>query len=225
MRRITCIHPSRGRSGIAIKVAKEWLSKADGEIEYIISIDQSDPDKHKYLHAINWEASGLMYHEWDNKSAIEAINNAAKHVDGDILIVVSDDFDCPEHWDTLLLKALDGKEDFCVKTKDGIQPTLMTLPILDRKYYERFGYIYHPDYIHMYSDQEMTAVAHMLGRNLDVDILFEHKHYSTGKFKKDAISIRNDKSYAQGKQVFDRRLRSNFGIANPVKPYSSIKWH
>lgn len=229
MRNILIIHPSRSRPEIAKDVRSEWLRKADNKenILYVFSIDTDDPFLTHYGH---YE---FDYKPFPNKSAIEAINRVPAEYykcsecffKWDILIVVSDDFDCPEHWDTLLLQALEGKEDFCVKTKDGIQRTLMTLPIMDRKYYERFGYIYHPDYIHMYSDQEMTAVAHMLGRNIDVDILFEHKHYSTGKFKKDAISIRNDKSYEQGKQVFDRRLRYNFGIDNPIKPYSSIKWH
>lgn len=229
MRRISIIHPSRGRASIALSVVKSWMLKADHpeSIEYILCIDTDDNEPYWQL-AIDFldsDAINIILSKHPNKSAIEAINRGALTATGDILIVVSDDFDCPEHWDTMLLQALEGKEDFCVKTKDGIQPTLMTLPILDRNYYNRFGYIYHPDYLHMYSDQEMTAVAHMLGRNVDVDLLFPHNHYSTKKFVKDAISIKNDKTYPQGKQVFDRRLRTNFGIENPVKPYTSIKWH
>jgi hypothetical protein len=229
MRKISVIHPSRSRSEIAIKVLLNWYHKAEFEFEYILAIDSDDPQLRQYTNHL-----GRFDREYEiqskciigeHTSAIHAINEAAKHATGDILIVISDDFDCPIGWDVLLLKGLEGKEDFCVKTKDGIQPTLMTLPILDRKYYERFGYVYHPDYKHMYSDQEMTAVAHMLGKNLDVDILFPHLHYSTGKFVKDEISLRNDSSYPQGKKVFDSRLRNNFGIANPVKSYRSIKWH
>jgi hypothetical protein len=229
MRKLSVIHPSRSRSEIAIKVLLNWYHKAEFEFEYILAIDSDDPQLRQYTNHL-----GRFDREYgiqskciigEHSSAIHAINEAAKHATGDILIVISDDFDCPIGWDVLLLKALEGKEDFCVKTKDGIQPTLMTLPILDRKYYERFGYVYHPDYTHMYSDQEMTAVAHMLGRNLDVDILFPHLHYTTGKFVKDEISLRNDSSYPQGKKVFDIRLRNNFGIVNPVKSYRSIKWH
>jgi hypothetical protein len=229
MRSISVIHPSRSRSEIAIKVLLNWYHKAEYEFEYILAIDSDDPQLRQYTNHL-----GRFDREYgiqskcvigDHTSAIHAINESAKHSTGDILIVISDDFDCPIGWDFKLMAALEGKEDFCVKTKDGIQRTLMTLPILDRKYYDRFGYIYHPDYIHMYSDQEMTAVAHMLGRNLDVDILFPHLHYSTGKFVKDEISVRNDSSYKSGRLVFNGRARTNFGIENPVCKYSDIKWH
>lgn len=229
MRSISVIHPSRSRSEIAIKVLLNWYHKAEYEFEYILAIDSDDPQLRQYTNHL-----GRFDREYevqskciigDHGSAIHAINEAAKHATGDIIIVISDDFDCPIGWDSLLIKSLEGKEDFCVKTKDGIQPVLMTLPIMDRKYYERFGYVYHPDYTHMYSDQEMTAVAHMLGRNLNVDLLFPHLHYSTGKFAKDDISIRNDSSYKSGRLVFNGRARSNFGIANPVMKYSDIKWH
>lgn len=222
---ILIIHPSRGRAELAIDVKKSWLSKADkpGNIQYLFSLDSDNV--RPYLLA---GGELLEFYSNNNKSAIEAINFAVQSYsvghEWDICIVVSDDFSCPEHWDTLLLKALKDKEDFCVKTRDGIQKTLMTLPIMDRKYYERFGYIYYPGYKHMFCDQEMTAVAHMLGRNLDVDLTFPHNHYSTGKFKKDAISIKNDSTWRQGELLFNERLKTNFGIENPVCQYSDIVW-
>ena len=38
---------------------------------------------------------------------------------------------------------------------DGWRKDLNTLCILGRKYYDRFGYIYHPDYNSFWSDAEM----------------------------------------------------------------------
>lgn len=212
---ISIIHPSRSRASIANQVRTEWITKADKDIEYIFSLDNDDIQNNKY-------DGDCIYN--NNRSAIDAINNGAEVAKGDLFIVVSDDFSCPEHWDTLLLEALQGKSDYCVKTQDGLQPTLMTLPIMDRVYYERFGYIYHPSYRHMFCDQEMTAVAHMLGKAVTLPLLFPHNHYSTGKFKKDAITIRNNATWVQGETVFNERLKSNFGIENPVIQYSDIKW-
>lgn len=217
-RSISVIHPSRSRPDIANKVRTNWLSKADGIIEYRMIVDEDDPFLYEYS-----SIPGLIIGK--HTSAIHAINECAKTVNADILLVCSDDFDCPEHWDTLLLQALEGKEDFCVKTQDGIQPVLMTLPIMDRVYYNRFGYIYHPSYLHMSSDVEMTAVAMMLGRNITLDLMFPHNHYSVGKFQKDAISVKNDKTYAQGHKNLQQRLRNNFGITNPLIRYTDIKWH
>lgn len=222
MRKISIIHPSRGRGLIAVKTAENWLSRADGEIDYNLSLDHDDPTSDTYINL--FKGFPVFKFHSDNRSAVDAINNAAAHCTGDLMIVVSDDFDCPPHWDTQLLNYLKGSIDFLVKTPDGIQPTLITLPIMDRAYYNRFGYIYHPEYLHMYSDQEMTAVGHMLGRVINIPVAFTHNHYMTRRFKKDAISERNDSTYPQGKQVFERRLATNFGVENPVKPYSEIKW-
>jgi hypothetical protein len=213
--KITCIHPSRARAAIANKVRTEWLNKADGIVEYVFSLDNDDIQGTLY-------EGNCIYN--NNRSAIDAINKAAEIATGDLFVVVSDDFDCPEHWDSLLIWGLQGKSDYCVKTQDGLQPTLMTLPIMDRVYYERFGYIYHPDYFHLFCDQEMTVVAHYLGRVITLPLLFPHNHHSTGKFKKDAISKKNDSSWIQGEKVFNRRKLTNFGIKEPVCTYESIKW-
>jgi len=214
--KISIIHPSRARALIANQVRTEWLNKADKDVEYIFSLDNDDIQNTRY-------DGDCIYN--NNRSAIDAINKGVEIATGDLLIVVSDDFGCPEHWDSLLIESLKGKSDYCVKTQDGLQPTLMTLPIMDRVYYDRFGYIYHPEYRHMFCDQEMTAVAHMLGKAITLPLVFPHNHYTTGKFKKDAITARNNATWVQGETVFNERLKSNFGIENPVMNYSDIKWH
>jgi len=221
---ISCIHPSRNRPEQAKEACKRWLDKAHDRtnIEYILSVDKDDRDLKTYQ--ANAKGLGTYCLVSRNKSAIQAINNGAKVSNGNILIVVSDDFDAPENWDKLLLDATEGKEDFIVKTPDGIQKTLITLPIMDRIYYKRFGYIYHPGYQHLFCDQEMTTVAHYLGKVIEVPVKFEHLHYSTGQFKKDAISVKNDKTWGQGKKLFNERLKTNFGIPNPLISYLDIVW-
>lgn len=225
--KISVIHPSKGRPEIAIRTIEKWLDYSDIDIEYILSLDSEDA--HWYIGFLKPEWLGfenpkIIVKTYNNRSAIDAINNAAKSATGDLFIVVSDDFICPKYWSSKLLKALDGKSDFLVKTRDGLQKTLITLPILDRAYYNRFGYIYFNEYIHMFSDQEMTAVGHMLGKVINVDMTFEHLHYSTGKSKKDAINIRNDASWRQGEKLFNERLKINFGIEKPLINYTEIQW-
>jgi hypothetical protein len=77
----------------------------------------------------------------------------------------------------------------------------------------------------MFSDQEMTAVAHMLGKVITLPLVFPHNHYSTGKFERDAVTLRNNATWQQGERVFNERLKSNFGIEFPVCKYSDIVWH
>ena len=217
---ITIIHPSRSRPEQAYGTMLKWLTSAkDGYgIEYILSVDSDEPQMDKYIHAANLHnvptvnLYNIKLLVNDNKSAIEAINNAAKVSTGDLLLVVSDDFSCPYHWDAALIEALEGKRDFLVKVDDGAQPWIPTLPIMDRKYYERFGYIYHPDYVHLFADTEAGHVAHMLGRVIELPIKFPHNHYTTGKVKRDEINVKNDATWQQGEKLYLQRLMRNFDL-------------
>lgn len=226
--KISIIHPSKGRPQMALNTYENWMGKADNpnSIDYILSVDLDGykdyyiPFK-KHLHSIR-----ILTRE--NRSCIDAINNSVEFCKGGLFVVVSDDFDCPKHWDSLLISMIATLclNDFCIKTQDGIQKTLITLPILDRTYYNRFGYIYNPEYIHMGCDVEFTAVAIMLGRYYkSLDLLFPHNHYSTGKMVKDETNIRNDQSYQQGDALVKERAKINFGIENPVMLYQDIIWH
>ena len=68
---------------------------------------------------------------------------------------------------------------------DGFQGNrLNTLCILGKKYYERFNYIYHPDYISLYCDEEQTNVARNMNKMVDLviknrEVEFEQKNYNT----------------------------------------------
>lgn len=222
--KISIIHPSRSRPEQAELIIKLWLrnAKDQSKIQYILSVDHNDKDLNRYRRIS--EVYGVKLHIAMNKSAIEAINRATRKSEGNLIIVVSDDFLCEKDWDEKLLSELEGKEDYLVKTVDCIQPTLITLPVMDRAYYNRFGYVYEPGYLHMFCDEEMTTVGHMLGKVIKSDIVFEHIHYSTGKFQKDSISTKNDKTWNQGKKYFQERLKRNFGIENPLIKHSEIKW-
>lgn len=212
--KISIVHPSRSRPAQALATAKKWLSSAKNEanVEYWLSLDNDDQSNYGGFVDLKSSAT-LRILQNDNQNAIQAINAAAKRTTGNLLIVVSDDF-ClaPFHWDAMLLKALEGKSDYCVKTDDGLQEWLITLPIMDRVYYERFGYIYNPVYNHMYSDTEMTCVAWMLGKYIKLDIRIPHHHYSTGKTPKDAVNEKADTTYHTGKKIFDFRKAQNFTL-------------
>lgn len=221
---ISIIHPSRGRSAEAYNTYRKWTECADNSdnFEYILSLDNDACEE--YYKRFFYDDHLISICLRDNKSAIEAVNNAAEIAFGNIIIVISDDFDCQSSWDTKLINNIRGRTDFCAKTVDGIQPTLITLPLMDRIYYERYGYIYNPNYLHMFSDQEMTAVAIMTGKYIKIPMLFEHLHYTTGKSAYDDINRKNDATWAQGEALFNERLKTNFGIVKPIMHYSEIKW-
>lgn len=211
--KFTIIHPSRSRPAKSHQCIGDWLTRAGKEVEVIISIDNDDPLKAEYqrLH------SGYNVICNDNRSAVDAINAAAKLATGDVFIVVSDDFGCPRNWAMVLQKHLNARKDYVLKTNDGIQSYIVTLPIMDRVYYNRFGYIYHPHYLHMFCDCDLTHVADVQ-RKLIIrnDIRFPHHHYSVTREKKDEITLRADATWNDGKRLYLQRVRDKFGLGSNV---------
>lgn len=203
---ISLIHPSRNRPAQAKQAYTNWLGNAGCDVEYILVTDVTEPNKMGYIQ------NDINFYVRDNRSAVDAINNGSKEATGDILVVMSDDFEAPKDWGKKIMEATKGKTDWIAKTPDGIQKWIITLPIMDRKYYNRFGYIYHPDYLHMFCDTELTAVADLTGRKIALDIPFVHNHYSTGKSVKDEVSIRADATWAQGEKLFLERAKRKFDL-------------
>lgn len=219
---ISLLHPSRSRPQQAYNTAKKWIENAGVEIEYILSLDVDDPLEREYWH---WFANRMQQRlVSENRSAIDAINKAAKNSKCNILVQMADDFDCPPLWGKQIIEATQGKTDWILKTPDGIQKWIITLPIMDRAYYNRFGYIYFPEYRHMFCDTELTCVADLTGRKIEANITFVHNHYSTGKTKKDEVNERADATWKQGEELFIKRAKENFGLVNPIGKIQSQEY-
>jgi len=229
---ITIIHPSRSRPKIAYETALKWIERIglpETEFEYILSLDNDDPELWNYKN--HFPCLNFTIFRGDNRSAIDAINFPAKFYSAyrgqeenskDFLIVISDDFDCNENWGCQLKVEVDKiyHNDWLIKTFDGIQPWIITLPIMDWAYYRRFNYIYCPEYKHAFCDTEMTLVGELTGKLLIHPFLsFEHKHYSVGGLLKDDLYERNDKTFEEGKKIFIERRNRNFYL----KPEEIIK--
>jgi len=198
---------------------KNWFLKAlyPHNIEYLICIGLNDPQRNEYENLFRYSQAKLIYADNPETWYVEQVNKGASVASGDIFIVGSDDFDCPEQWDSLLLAEIAGKTDFVLKTQDGAQPWIITIPIMDRVFYERNNYIYYPEYKHMYSDTDLTSYADYTGTKITSSLQFFHNHYTvTGK--KDQVSERADSTYPTGEALYLRRFRENFGV-----PESEIK--
>lgn len=210
---ISIIHPSRSRPAQAKRTADKWIKNTSGDhnIEYILSIDKSDPYIGNYLNSFDSKVFNVVTS--DNNCVVQAANEGAKKSSGEILILVSDDFESFPHWDSKIIEATQGLNSYVLKTFDGLQKWIVALPIMDRAYYELMGYFYHPDYKHQFCDTDMTHVADLQGKLIvRNDILFKHNHYTTGANKKDAVNKRADATWEQGKGVYLNRAKSNFGL-------------
>lgn len=199
---INILHPSRGRPDKSFATMQKWIKNADKVRPIIASIDFDDPFLPRYQSAYQMNCVVSK-----NRSCVDAINNAAKLSPGNIFLVVSDDTDCFPGWDTALLKAVEGKSDYLLKCEDGIQDYIVTMTVMDRKYYERDGYIYHPDFKHQFADTYLTCVADIRGRLIKSNLKFPHNHYSVTKETPDDLHKRNDETWREGQKTFVKLMK------------------
>lgn len=225
MKKISIIHATR-RGSKSWGAINMWLLNASHKtpIEYILSVDTDDSQDYDFSSVLDFPEFKVIRNS--NRSAVDAFNNGAKVATGDLFICISDDMACFLDWDVDLLNEVSDLTDFYLKVQDGLQPTLVTLPIFDRVYYNRLGYVWNDQFRHMFCDQEATAIAIMLGRYVKSNLLFTHAHYTTGQTQCDELNLRNNSTWVQGETLFNERLKTNFGLSPEqiVKPYESIVW-
>jgi len=210
---ISLLHPSRGRPEKSFNNAKEWIEKAGCEVELIVSIDNSDPSDYM-IHYVNL-ACHLMVD--DNNSVVEATNRAAKEATGDILIYLSDDFGCFDNWGLSVLKEFEGEDrPLLIKVDDMLQQftvPVLTIPIMNRKLYERLGYFWHGEYKSMHVDVDLFYTCQKIGAIKNCQYLkFPHEHPANGKAPDDETYRRSAANWNQGLEVFNRRKALGFPI-------------
>ncbi len=207
--KISIIHASYGRADLQTMTAWKWMDNTSGkhDIEYLLSIDKSDTSL--YPDAISYKQDYITAKviKNDTNTSVAAINKAASVATGDIFVVISDDFDCPKNWDDLIVEQVQDKTDWILKTQDETQPWIITLPIMDRAYYESYGYVYPPAYTHMFCDTHLTHQADITGCKLTSLLEFKHNHYSVGGIAKDATSIKADSTWNVGEYTYLAQCR------------------
>lgn len=213
---ISIIHPSLGRPVQARKCYDHWMQTCSGEheIEWIVSLNRSDTELENYEQCFIGAKVVLL--RTNSSNMVQATNQAAKVCAGELLILVSDDMWSPEMWDSRILhkyEMIDGAG--ILQVFDGITAQKLTIPIMNRLAYLKLGYMYHPEYISMYADDDLrkTALKHDMLYNA-TDIVIEHKHYSVGKSKYDkTYATENSRlAWKQGEQLYFERAKLQFPI-------------
>lgn len=158
-----------------------------------------------------------------SQSKIHAINRDMEYINSqyewDILINVSDDqIFITKGFDDIIRAEFYNDFNQYVHFNDGNQKdNVCTMHIVGREYYNRFKYIYHPDYISLWCDVENDIVAKQLGcykymgDNLQ---LFRHLHPAWGLAPQDALSIKTEDRalWIADEITFNKRKIKNFGL-------------
>ena len=193
-----------------------WMARAKHpeNVEYLLCVDSGVTATREV------QAGGhRLVFNTDPASPVSAWNTAAKHSTGDVLIVLADDLFPCEGWDEKIEQAL---KHLVMRSSGAVlevsyggtsadQRRLIIHPILTRAYYERYGYVFFPEYFSMYCDDDFTAQARQDQVVLDArHIVFEHRHPTNGSLP-DAVYRRSNanEKMEQGRAIFERRWHKN----------------
>lgn len=219
--KILCKYPTRGRPEIFLQRLQEWrhMATAASEVGFLVSYDDDDEtmsaDVFARAHAL---VPNLVTVRGNSKTKIEACNaDIAKWtLPWDVVLLISDDMFCRRMgWDVLVRQHMFAKfpdTDGSLWFYDGSQREINTLACLGRKYYERFGYIYHPSYASFYCDNEQTDVGKKLGKLHFIEqSICTHEHPAWGGgLKPDAVYRRNNRYWVQDQENYKKRKEDGF---------------
>ncbi len=156
----------------------------------------------------------------DVEGKINAVNHVnVKDSDWDILLIASDDM-IPQvkGWDKRIVEDMQKHFpdlDGVLWYNDGyVGERLNTLPCMGRKYFERFGYVYNPEYKSLWADNEFMEVANHLGKQAYIpDVIIKHEHPGNNPaVVYDEHYKKNDRHWVEDRATYDRRKNMNFGL-------------
>lgn len=235
---LLCKLPTRGRPTKMFETLDSLIERQSGEhpVHYLISMDNDDdtmnnPEVIRLLTAYNDRPDKRFVIDWQFAPRAGKIGSVNRDMecappDWDVVMQIADDFIClVDGWDNRIAEEMEAfpDGDGVVWFFDGYNRDTDTLCIMGRKYYDRFGYIYNPDYRTLWADTEFTAVADLLDKLVFCDeVLFRHDHpdwlhshgYDGQKQGYDELYMENDKSEDRewDENLFNMRKMNNFGV-------------
>lgn len=225
--RILVRMPTRQRAKQAIAALTAYRETAGIHIllEVVVNSDDTSMKQIEVLRALRDLDCTVTVGAYATK--VEAVNGG--RVEGwDVLVLASDDmFPVSNKWAAemsrdmqMYFPLLDGALHY----DDGYaHEKLCTLPVMGRRLWEQFKYVYNSEYRSMWCDNEQTDVFRAMGRLVYLSKrLVEHRHPAAGKAKEDELYRRNNAQLLWDKDVatYERRKATKrpyaqFGFDSP----------
>lgn len=229
--RMTVKFPTRGRPEKFVQTLTKYVNFLSGmhDVRFVISFDHDDPTMNNdnmwsLFHRLNLQHDGIIVPVCGSSTGkIAAVNADLDKVvalSPDVILLASDD----------MIPVIGGYDEIIARNmakhfpdtdgvlwfNDGFSGgnRLITLSILGRKYFDRFGYLYYPGYKSVFADNEFTVVASRLNRVAFIDqVIIQHQWVGTTA-PNDPLHVRNEAQgmYDHDAAVFQSRAAVNFGL-------------
>lgn len=215
--------PTRGRRKQFFSTFNKFHDLAiTDDVSFLVSLDRSDPEMNnpETLESLSYYVNTTVV-VGESTSKIDALNRDLdsynKHWDI-VLLAADDTVPCTLGYDKKIIDAMEENYpdgDGVLFFNDGFWGRqLNTQCILGRRYYQRFGYVYHPGYKYVWCDNEFMTLADLLGRQTYFDqVIIRHEHPTIiGSGETDFVHAKNEDHDQIDKKFFEQRKASLFGI-------------
>ena len=222
-KRLLIKFPSRSRPARFMETFGLYKNLLSGQhdVQFVLSFDSDDISmNNKGMH--NWlsrQGDNVKWFYGSSDSKISAVNaDMNRGWDYDVLLLASDDMiPIKAGYDDIIMRDMTThfpNFDGVLHYNDGRKgAALNTLCIMGKKYYDRFGYIYHPSYRSVFCDNEFTDVSKALNKAVYIDhIIIQHYWIDIGV---DALYQRNEHPsfYSTDGQNYAKRRERGFPSA------------
>lgn len=210
-------YPSRGRRERFLKGMENILLhiKDENNFQILVTADEDDPQMEELP---DFKNTLVIYGKSDSK--IHAINRDMELADPDwdIVVCMSDDMEFNLYGFDDCIR-IDMNEHF--PDMDGLlhypdqdaKEWLATMYIAGRKFYDRFGYIYHPSYKSLWCDNEIQDVAKRLGKyrycGYQINL---HHNPAYGHLPKDEMFLQQQGFWVEDETNYHKRKANNFDL-------------
>lgn len=215
-------YPSRGRPERFFDGMESIVNHIKDKENYWVvgTFDEDDVMKDDWVVSLMNRYKNFTPIYGKSKSKVDAINRDMPDIeyDWDIIICMSDDMRFSFTGFDYIVRAQFSDEDFDkllhIPDNDA-KSHLATMYIAGRKYYDRFKYIYNPEYSSLFCDNEAHEVAQKLGKYRYVDFpgIITHLNPAYGHLPKDEMFIRQQEiGWTKDQETYNRRRAENFGL-------------
>ena len=210
--------PTRGRPNKFVSTLNKYIKlMGDKTTKIIVSCDIDDitMNNDHMIEVLN-QYDNVTVFFGENKSKVAAVNANICDIDFDIVLLVSDDMiPMVKGFDTIIktkMLELYPDTDGVLWFNDGHQGNkLNTLCIIGKKYYDRFGYIYQPEYKSVWCDNEFMDVGNILGKQTYFnDVIIKHEHPDCGYGERDNIHTLNAINEYNDRTLYNNRKKNKF---------------
>lgn len=227
MIKVSIIHPSLWRPKQAFSTCQEWMEAAGKpeEVEFILGVEDNDPniEEYKALFGVETKFGRVEIDVGNTRNPVSAMNRAVRILSptSELIMVIAEDVATIPQWDIELLSLLDGVDNFSeprfIGVSDGLQVygKPFVYLIVNKAWYNKFGYLVYPEYDGVYGDTDMGEVARRLDCIINApQLLFQHRHYTLGlsPFDKTYERMNSAEGYARNWQVYEKRIARNFDL-------------